>query len=163
MPSLSKLASATLALTTVFLRGTAAAAIKGSQLEFCDFDREVQASPAPSAARRQIVIPGSPLLQEKPNGDAPQGSAPAASPEIPKDVLDSLFDTTPFLPSVEQKPASVPTPAVDDGRELKVGVYMHIVGQPENNTSPEFFLSVCSTSSMRHPHKVPLLTCGIAR
>lgn len=42
-----------------------------------------------------------------------------------------------------------PTPS-DDGRVLNVGVYMHVVGIPdESNASVEFLLTVCSCTSIR--------------
>ncbi|OAA53288.1 metalloprotease MEP1 [Cordyceps fumosorosea ARSEF 2679] len=128
MPSISKMAATTLALTSAVLvgvPGVSAAAIRDlEQAEFCGWEAEKE--PAAGAARRQ-------------------------SAQVPQDILD-LFGPPPKDGEQQQQPPpaapaappvqwELPPPPADDGRMLKVGVYMHVVDDPEDKTLTEFHLN----------------------
>ncbi len=133
MPSISKMAATSLALTTVlFMPGAFGAAIQSEGLERCDFDSESTLSPSPAsdAAKRQSNADLDTALENifgRPSADGDQKPS--------QDSLESIFGKPPagseqqtsldILGSVSGKP-----PAGDDEQELSPEYLESIFGKP---------------------------------
>lgn len=94
MPSISRMAATSLALTTLLLLpGTMAAAIRSDELSRCDFDSESQTSPSPagSAAERRQQNPDLDATVESIFGRPTAGGEQQAS----ADDLESIFGKPP--------------------------------------------------------------------
>ncbi|KAF1739534.1 Extracellular metalloprotease [Beauveria bassiana] len=113
MPSISKIAATTLAVTSALLVGApgvsaaAVRAVEQEQVNFCDWDAENEL--ATKLAR-----------------------------DVNQDVLDFIFNGGPPVPIEPAPPAQ--SAAADDGRMLEVGVYMHVVDNPEDKNLTKFLL-----------------------
>lgn len=133
MPSISKMAATSLALTTVlFMPGAFGAAIQSEGLERCDFDSESTLSPSPAsdAAKRQSNADLDTALESifgRPSADGDQKPS--------QDSLESIFGKPPagseqqtsldYLGGVSGKP-----PAGDDEQELSPEYLESIFGKP---------------------------------